>query len=103
MSDTEGWWNKWDELFVVNSQKKRWLGENNFPYQKKLFDHPFKLLRQTMCEIPGVNEASYSRGVDDKTIPLALDVIIRGLLSDVETIKLPTTINCLAPQNRPIV
>lgn len=40
-----------------------------------------------MCEIPGVNEASYSRGVDDKTIPLALDVIIRGLLSDVETIK----------------
>lgn len=34
-----------------------------------------------------MNEGSYSRGVDDETIPLALDVIIRRLLSDVETIK----------------
>lgn len=41
--------------------------------------------------MPGVNEASDSRRVDDESIPLALDVLIRRLFGDVETVefKLP--------------
>lgn len=37
--------------------------------------------------MPGVNEASVLRGVDDEAIPLALDVIVRRLFGDVETVK----------------
>lgn len=44
---------------------------------------------------PGVK--SDSRGVDDESIPLALDVIVRWLLSDVETIKFKLPGNILLP------
>lgn len=47
--------------------------------------------------IPGVNEAGDSRGVDDESIPLALDVIVRRLFSDVETIKFKLPGNLLLP------
>lgn len=44
---------------------------------------------------PGVN--SDSRGVDDESIPLSLDVVIRWLLSDVEAIKFKLSGNLLLP------
>lgn len=47
--------------------------------------------------MPGVNEASDSRGVDDESVPLALDVIVRRLFGDVETVKFKQPCNLLLP------
>lgn len=47
--------------------------------------------------MPGVKEASDSRGVDDEPIPLALDVLIRRLFGDVETVKFKLPGDLLLP------
>lgn len=43
------------------------------------------------------NKATNSRGVDDKSIPLAFDIIVRWLLSDVQPIKFKLSGNFLLP------
>lgn len=45
----------------------------------------------------GVNEASDSRGVDDESIPLALNIVVGRLFSDVETVKFKFPGNLLLP------
>lgn len=44
-----------------------------------------------------MNEASDSRGVDDESIPLALNVVVGRLFSDVETVKFKLPGNLLLP------
>lgn len=51
----------------------------------------------TLLLMPGVSESSDSRRVDDEAIPLALDVIVGRLFSDVKTIKFKLPGDLLLP------